>query len=260
MHNFDQVIVTGCSFSCGTEMNDSLLPTYASVQERQASIWRWAKQNINMNFDSVDKLHSVSNQKWEEMERAMSWPVLLEKKIKTPVINLSKIGSSTGRSLVTFSAYIREQSHKAKNKSLVIHQLPSYARMYIRFNQQHGRINVLPTDMEQNKNFGFDKAYFQKNISKVREHYKSKTADQNFLVRYTNIILQRLEKLSVENSVANYYILPEKNDAIDLPKNKIIIEDFSVFRANYPKGLQGHPIGLEYNNDLCDKIIATFGH
>ncbi len=256
MLNFDQIVVTGCSFSTGMEMNDELLPAYKNVKERQLSIWQWAKENLDTRFESVEQLQNISTKKWEEKELDMSWPAMLEKKTNIPVINLSIAGSSIGYSLVMFSNHIKNHNGKQK-RILAIHQLPSYERMYLRFNSIHGRINVIPSDIEKNNNFGFHKNYFKQDIIKIRQQYKSKILGNNFFHRYTNSILKRLEKLSLNSNITNYYILPEKNKLIDLPKNKFIIEDFSAFRSKYPKGKLGHPIGYDYNNDLCNEIIST---
>ena len=256
MLNFDQIVVTGCSFSTGMEMNDELLPAYKNERERQLLIWQWAKENLNIRFENVEQLQYISTKKWEEKELDMSWPAMLEKKTNIPVTNLSIIASSIGRSLLTFSNYIKNYNGKQK-KILAVHQLPNYERMYLRLNNIYGRINVIPSDLEKNNNFGFHKNYFKQDIIKIRQQYKSKILGNNFFHRYTNSILKRLEKLSVKRNITNYYILPEKNKLIDLPKNKFIIEDFSAFRSKYPKGKLGHPIGYDYNNDLCNEIIST---
>ena len=46
----------------------------------------------------------------------MSWPAMLEKKTNIPVTNLSIIASSIGRSLLTFSNYIKNYNGKQKKK------------------------------------------------------------------------------------------------------------------------------------------------
>lgn len=256
MHKFkyDQIIVIGCSFSCGTEMNDHLLSIYRNEKERQFQIWKWAKENIDIKFTSVQHLQTEAMKHWEKKERAVSWPEMLQTKTDIPVTNLSKIGSSIGNSLISYSNFLR--NHDIKKRTLAIHQLPAFGRMHLRFNNDV-KINVLPVDIQTKSNFGFDKSYFKDNIENVHRLYKQKILKIDFFEKYVNKILARIEKLSLDNNIKNYYIMPGDNMNVTLLDQKVIIEDFTSFRSNYPTGVLGHPIGNDFNRDLCDIIVST---
>jgi AAA+ ATPase superfamily predicted ATPase len=263
---YDQIIVTGCSFSCGMEMNDHLLPSFANLKERQMHIWKWAKSSLKVKFESIKDLQNTAKEHWEEKERDSSWPAFLQTKTGIPVVNLANIGSSIGRTLIEYSNFIGQRT-AIKKKILVIHQLPYFPRMYMRFNRTHGRINVLPSndgrinvlpsDVDSGNNFGFDKSFFKDDIFNTHRLYRHRILKVGYLQRYTGKIVSRLEKISSDNGIKNYYITPDNSSSIALPSQKIILNDFESFRSHYPKGVLGHPIGNNFNVDLCDKIIST---
>ena len=253
---YDQIIVTGCSFSCGMEMNDHLLPSFANLKERQMHIWKWAKSSLKGRFDNVRHLQKVAMKEWEKRERVVSWPADLQAKTGIPVVNLAEIGSSIGYALIRYSNFVSKNIRR-KKKILVIHQLPYFPRMYMRFDRTHGRINVLPSAIESGDNFGFAKSYFKDEINKIHQSYKKRISKTGYLDKFTSRILNRLEKISSDVGIKNYYIAPENNSDAFLPKQKILINDFKSFRSHYPKGVLGHPIGNDFNLDLCDKITST---
>jgi len=252
---YETIIVSGCSFSCGAEMNDHLLPTYSNEKERQFQILKWAKENVDIKFTSIEHLQTEAIKHWEKRERAKSWPEMLQTKIGIPVTNLSKIGSSIGSSLVIYSNFLRNY-HNFKKRTLAIHQLPAFGRMFLRFYNDI-KINVLPVDIQTKSNFGFNKSYFRDNIENVHRLYKQRISKISFLEKYVNKILARIEKLSLDNNVKNYFILPGDNVNVTPLDQKVIIKDFKSFRSNYPTGVLGHPIGNDFNRDLCDIIKST---
>lgn len=254
--NYDQIIVTGCSFSCGMEMNDHLLHPFTKPKERQLQIWKWAKTTLKLKIDSIHHLNQIAKENWERKERVVSWPAFLQTKTGIPVTNLADIGSSIGGTLVRYSDFIRQKAD-IKKKILAIHQLPYFARMYMRFNATQGRINVCPSHVNSGSSFGFDRSYYKDDINKIHQLYKKRIAKIGYLERYVSRILLRLEKVSSDNQIKNYYILPEKNTNVDLPSQKILIHDFENFRSNYSKGVLGHPTGSTFNADLCDIITST---
>ena len=253
---YDQIIVTGCSFSCGMEMNDHLLPSFANAKERQLRIWEWAKSSLKIKFDNIEHLQKTARQHWEKKERDASWPAFLQTQTGIPVVNLANIGSSIGRTLIEYSNFIGQRT-AIKKKILVIHQLPVIGRLYMRFNRTHGRINVLPSDVHGGHNFGFDRSYFKYDIFNTHQLYRQRILKAGYLQRYTGKIMSRLEKISSDNGIKNFYIATDNNSSTALPSQKIIINDFESFRSHYPKGVLGHPIGNDFNVDLCDKITST---
>ena len=100
---YDQVVVTGCSHSCGMEMNDHLLPKFMDENERIIAIWKWGKKHLKLASKNITEIKEISNKHWLELERKNSWPSLLQKEFNIPVKNLSLIGASIGRSLVAYS-------------------------------------------------------------------------------------------------------------------------------------------------------------
>ena len=238
------------------EMNDHLLGPYKTVKQRNFEILKWAKSNMQVKFNGVHHFQKVATEEWEKKEREASWPALLQRNLGIPLVNLARIGSSIGYALIKFSNLLR-QNIEEKKKILVIHQLPGFARMYMRFNTEYGRIDVTPSDIDGDNNFGFNKSYFKDEINKVNRVYKKRILRDGYLEEHTKRILYRLEKISSDFEIKNYYITPKNNSGSYLPRQKVLLDDFRTFRSHYPKGALGHPIGNDFNVDLCDMITTT---
>jgi hypothetical protein len=128
---YEKIVVTGCSYSTGYEMNDHLLGTFEDDKQRRFEILKWYKNNFSLGKINFKDLYDIANKKWHEAERESSWPALLQKQTGIPVINLSVIGASVGRSLLSYSNFLKQNTLP---KLLVIHQLPIFGRMFLKFN------------------------------------------------------------------------------------------------------------------------------
>jgi len=250
----DKIIVTGCSYSTGIEMidNDQKI-FYLTLKDRRSYIWKWYKENYpteskGLSIEQVDKL---SNQKFHDLEREHSWPTLLEKETGIPVINLSVIGASIGRTLIEFSNYCKD--NKVSDQTVAIHQLPFFGRFYMRFLDH--RTNVLPRDFDEDfEILGYDKKYFKKDIEKLKNNYRQiikKDLTSNYIEKHYYSCLKRIKRISEKNQIKSFFITQK-----DMELENVIIKDFEVFKEKYKKGSGGHPIDPNFNKDLVE-IIKT---
>ena len=260
---YDEVVVTGCSHSCGIEMNDHSLPKFGSEDERRIAVWKWAMKTFELKSKKINDLEDISNSHWLKLERQNSWPALLQKKSNIPVTNLSMIGASIGHSLITYSEFLKNVDKD--KKILAIHQLPAMGRMYIRFDEEHGRIPVLPSHADSKSTFGFARDHFREKINRVHGIYKHRVMSEGYIKKHYWKVLNRLHVLSTKNLIKNFYIFPgakatPMSDATPMPDSfgcNVLLKDFIDFRSNYPVGILGHPIGKSFNDDLCELIIST---
>ena len=252
---YDEIVVTGCSHSCGMEMNDHSLPRFDSEDERRIAVWKWGMKTLELKSRKINDLEDISNSHWSELERQNSWPALLQKKLNIPVTNLSMIGASISHSLITYSEFLKNIDKD--KKILAIHQLPAMGRMHIRFDEAHGRIRVLPSHADSKSTFGFARDHFREKIDRVHGIYKHRVMSKGYIEKHYLKVLNKLDSLSRKKHIKNFYIFPE---ATLIPKYfecNILLKDFKDFRSNYPEGVLGHPIGKPFNTDLCDIIIST---
>ena len=246
-NHYDLIVTTGCSHSCGMEMNDHLLPAARTVKERQTNIIQWCKSNYKLPYKDIHTLKDHAFEAWEEQERKESWPTQLQNKLNIPVVNLARIGASTGRSLLDYSEYLT-RSWEGKNTA-VIHQIPAYGRMYMRFNCEYGRINMVPGHIGE---IGFDKKYFSKEIKNIERKYKYVVTKDHYMKTYHNKVLGRLSKLSRDRKITAFYIFDEPNHNF---VDNVILDNFPAFRNSYSKGTFGHTNDAKFSSDLCELII-----
>ncbi len=254
---YDEVVVTGCSYSCGMEMNDHLLSKFSNEDERKIAVWKWGKENLKLSGKNITDIETISNSHWVALEQQNSWPALLQEKLQIPVTNLSMKGASTGHSLITYSEFLKKVDKD--KKILAIHQLPYMGRMYIRFDKEHGRIAILPSHAESKSTFGFTRDYFQEKIDRVHRIYKHRVMSEGYIKKHYWKVLDRLNVLSTKNQIKNFYMFPsEKATPMSASFScNVILKDFKDFRSNYSEGILGHPNGKSFNNDLCELIITT---
>ena len=251
LQRYDLILVTGCSHSCGMEMNDHLLPPADNLQMRQASILKWGRTNLQIESNDLDTIKALSEREWETRERQKSWPSMLEQKTGTRVVNLAMVGASFGRSLLSFSDFLRNRW--TKERTAVIHQVPATGRMCLRFDNKHGRVNVVPGSVD---NFGYANDFFKQEIQNVHRQYKKIITSKSYINKYNSRLLQRFDKLTSDNQIDQYFIINNDFNA-HLDKQKIIIDDFVAFRKKYDSGKFGHPIGNQFNSDISDLVIQT---
>jgi len=246
MYSTKQIIVTGCSFSTGMEMNDSSLMPFDTREQRDINILKWGKSNLELAGMNIFKMNEVAKAEWESRERLNSWPALLGKRNAIDVNNLSKIGASVGHSLLSFSMACSKDSIK---DTIAIHQIPAMGRMEIRLNDST-RVSVQPTMMSEN--FGFNKYYYSDGIKRVKKIYKTRLQKSNYVEQHFQKIITRLHKISIKNNIKSYYIVDKQDYLPDCVKENILIDNFDNFKGKYPIGPMGHPVGAKYNEDLCD--------
>ena len=225
--------------------------------ERIIAIWKWGKKHLKLASKNITEIHEISNKHWLELERKHSWPSLLQKELDIPVTNLSLIGASIGRSLVAYSEYLKNVD-KGK-RILTIHALPDMSRMYIRFDEQHGRILARPSQAEGDSSFGFAKEHYKEKLDRINRIYRKRIMSKGYLERYYAKVLNRLQLLSAGKNIEDYYIFPEENavPSAFFLNGKILIKDFNNFRSNYSEGKLGHVIDPAYNKDICKIITST---
>ena len=257
IHKFDAVVITGCSFSAGMEMNDYKLENYKDNLQRQALIWKWAKTQNMLKSKDLHQSKTDALFLWQQQERDKSWPAKLQEHIQVPVHNLARIGGSIGQSLLAYSNFLQNYKNKYK-KICAVHQIPSFSRMCVKFNKEFGRINVTSGDIEKNSNFGFDKNFYKKEIEQIHRYYKEKIITPNYLEKYFNKILLRIKYLSVKNNIDDFFIFATHSEKPNNFVGKILIKDLEQFRKQYAKGTQGHPVDPQYNIDMCKKILPIF--
>lgn len=252
---YDEVVVTGCSFSCGIEMNDHLLPKFDGEDKRRTAVWKWGMKTLELKSKKINDLENISNSYWSKLERQNSWPALLQEKTNIPVTNLSMIGASIGHSLITYLEFLKNVDKD--KKILTIHQLPYMGRMHIRFDKEHGRIPVLPSHADSNSTFGFAREHFREKIDRVHGIYKHRATSKGYIEKHYWKVLNRLHTLSTKKQIKNFYIFPEVNSIPNSFECNILLKDFKDFRSNYPKGKIGHPVGSAFNTDMCKMIMST---
>jgi hypothetical protein len=252
---YDEIVVTGCSLSCGMEMNNHSLPRFGSEDERRIAVWKWGMKTLKLKSKKIEDLENISNSHWSKLERQNSWPTLLQKDSSIPVTNLSMIGASIGHSLVAYAEFIKNVSkHK---KILTIHQLPDMGRMHIRFDEEHGRIRVLPHHADSKSTFGFAKKHFREKIDRVHRIYKHRVMSNGYIEKHYLKVLNKLDSLSRKKHIKNFYIFPKATSIPNSFECNILLKDFEDFRSNYPKGILGHPVGSAFNTDMCKMIMST---
>jgi hypothetical protein len=254
---YDEIVVTGCSYSCGTEMNDHLLSEFSDKDERRIAVWKWGIKTLGLKSKKTNDLDKIASSHWEKLEQKNSWPMLLQEKVNIPVTNLSYKGASIGHSFISYLDFLKNVDKD--KKILTIHQLPYMGRMYMRFDHDHGRIHVLPYDAYYKSTFGFSRKYFQEKINRMHRIYKHRITSRGYVKKYYWKVLNRLHKLSAKKLIKNFYIFPDKEEmSISAGLNcNIILKNFTDFRSHYPKGKNGHPVGSAFNTDMCKIIMST---
>lgn len=244
---YDIIVVTGCSLSCGMEINDDKLPPYKNAEQRRVSIWKWYKESNGAGSLSVDELNYRALEKWHEKERERSWPSLLATLSGLPVINLSNIGASASESLINYSDFLK---HTLNKKILAIHQLPGIGRMFMRFDNSK-RIRMIPGEEE----LGYDKRYFADKITNVKQKYKARLAKDGYVEKHFTRITQRLHQLSKRNNIDDYYF---GNGSMNsgVPGERFLIDDIIALVKDYRRGQLGHPVDPEFNRFVCNKILS----
>ena len=257
INKYDQIIVTGCSHSCGIEMNDHLLPKFNTEDERRTAVWKWGMKTLELKSKKINDLENISTSAWEELERERSWPALLQEKTNVPVTNLSKSGASIGHSLITYSEFLKNVDVDKDKKILTIHQLPYMGRMHIRFDEEYGRIPVLPSHADSNSTFGFAREHFREKINRVHGIYKHRATSEGYIEKHYWKVLDRLHTLSTKNKIKNFYIFPGEIPISNSFECNILLKDFEDFRSKYPSGILRHPVGSAFNIDMCKLIMST---
>ncbi len=254
LSKYDTIIVTGCSLSSGMEMIDNLLPKFKTSKEREHSIVKW----YTSNFDTTDKdnlqVLNASRKEWQDKEkREGSWPAHLHRLTGIPVINLAEIGSSLPRILLDYSQHLKNNSYKLEKKILVIHQLPESGRQYMRFSKLHGRVNVLPQELDDN--FGFDIQESRADIEQVKKKFKNFITRDGFIKKQYSRILKRLQSVSYRHNIDDLFIFNTSNDVPAQFNGKIVMNDFNVFWSGHKRGVCGHPVDPSYNRKMCEFIV-----
>jgi hypothetical protein len=255
INKYDQIIVTGCSYSCGMEMNDHLLPKFGSEDEHRKAVWKWGMKTLGLKSRKINDLEDISNSHWSKLERQNSWPALLQEKTNIPVTNLSMTGASIGHSLITYLEFLKNVDKD--KKILTIHQLPYMGRMHIRFDEEHGRIPVVPSHADSNSTFGFAREHFREKIDRVHGIYKHRATSAGYIEKHYWKVLNRLHTLSTKKQIKNFYIFSEATLILNSFECNILLKDFEDFRYNYPEGKFGHPVGSAFNTDMCKMIMST---
>jgi len=235
-------------------MNDHLLPNFQNAQERDDRIVEWYRQNFDvLNMDGLEILNT-SRKQWQKKEKQeASWPARLQKLTGIPVINLSEIGASLPRTLLEYSRHVKGTPHNSTQKKLTIHQLPEPGRLYMRFSEEYGRVNVLPQELHDN--FGFDVERSGREIERVKKKYRDFVTRDGYIKKHYLRVLKRIQHLSAERKIDDLYIFQSKDDVPEDILDKVVMDDFSVFWSGYRRGVCGHPVDPAYNNDLCELII-----
>ena len=252
--HYDLIVVTGCSLSSGMEMNDHLLPHFHNAQERDDRIVEWYRQNFDVrSMDSLEILNT-SRKQWQKKEKQeASWPARLQQLTGIPVINLSEIGSSLSRTLLEYARHVNGIPPDSTQKMLTIHQLPEPGRLYMRFSEEYGRVNVLPQELHDN--FGFDVKRSGREIERVKKKYRDFVIRDGYIKKHYSRVLKRIQHLSAESNIDDLYIFQSKDDVPEDIIDKVVMDDFSVFWSGYRRGVCGHPVDPAYNKDLCELII-----
>ena len=243
--SYEQIVITGCSHSCGMEMNDHLLGSFNTFQERQAQILKWGKEHYESESTDIKAIKDCYDKKWREKETQNSWPSLLH----GSVINLATIGASLSHSLVSYSAFLKNDWKN--KKTVVIHQVPELGRMYIRFNKEFGRVDIVPGSVD---NFGYDSKFFFKEINDLQRKYKQLIANKDYIEKHQEKLLRRISKLSQDRNIQDFYIFNSPTDVPSWLKDKTILNNFNQFRKQYAKGKFGHIIDPNYNIDMANCV------
>ena len=245
---YDLIAVTGCSLSCGFEMNDHELTPYHNFEQRQVAIWKWYMATHAGKSEKINILHDNANAEWERKEREQSWPFMLQRMSGLPVVNLASNGASVGESLVRYSNFLKE---KPKGRILAVHQLPAVGRMFLRFDE-NTRVQMHPGTIEHGTSH--DKKYFAEKIPVVNRKYRQRIMKHGYIEKHCHRVIQRLQTLSLQHDVKEVYI----GNGVGLKSIKapVLINDIQEFKNKYKKGHLGHPVSIDYNKDICEKILT----
>ena len=140
--------------------------------------------------------------------------------------------------------------NEPNKKILAVHQLPGIGRMFMRFDDR-SRVRMLPGENE----LGYDKKYFAKNISKVKEEYRSRLSKKNYVEKHFARIVHRLHRLSNTNGIDDFYI-GNGTKVTGIPSKRFLIEDLYNLIKTFKCGIQGHPIDPGFNKYICEKITS----
>jgi hypothetical protein len=277
---FDEIVVTGSSFSSGYEMNDKILlpkekldavPLPENIQQIKESlekkqnsvkvkIFKWYAKNNRGKKLSAKNLHDLAFDAWFALEKKKSWPAELALRINCDVKNLSIPGGAIGRNLIEFSNYLKNKNNQGK-KIVAIHELPPVGRMYLRF--LTFKMNIVPKNFDDLFSM-WDKKKYYKDIEKIKKKYKNyilKDIKNNFFDNHYGRCLNRILSLSNKHNVDSYFIFYQsKNIPRSLNKSKIILTDLESFIRKYEIGQYGHPVDKKYNKDLVDLILCKISH
>ena len=253
-NKYDTIIVTGCSLSSGMEMLDHLLPKFNTAQERGHSITRWYTENFDTTNKDTLHVSNASRKEWQDKEKQEgSWPANLQQQTDIPVVNLAEIGASLSRTLLDYSQHLKDRRYNQAQKILAIHQLPECGRLYMRFSEAHGRVNVLPQELHGN--FGFDIEQSGPAIKRVKKKYKDFITRDGFIKKHYSRMLEKIQSISLKHNIDDLYIFQTSDDVPDKINGKIVMEDFSLFWSAHKRGICGHPVDPAYNRKMCEFII-----
>lgn len=265
------VLVTGCSHSAGGEQFDRhyiknyeefILNSQSKNHETiKKEIWSHQANLVINKKERFKKLLIKDQIKFGEivkryvrqMERKYSWPSYLQKELPLhKVINLSENAGS-------FKLAVKKtlQLYKLGVRPMIaIHQIPSINRTY--FKSVKTYYNAISVDDFRMRSKVFKHQEYNRLLDYNLELYKNlvrRDVQNDYFVRIFKKHFNLLEKYSKIYKTISFYITEEPYDFI--PKEKVIIDQFRKFRAQFKIGPDKHVIDKKFYPVLIKKIITA---
>jgi len=267
--------VTGCSHTAGSENYDpfyiknynSFVDTYKNKPKAEIIkkifllrsnyiLSKKGKSLVNKLAKNPGSFGFLIERYFSYMERKNSWPNRLKNLFPNyEIVNLAKAGGSFKRSISNFINFLKKNRYK---KIIAIHQVPSLGRTYIKIKGVKYDVTsseflslptkVFPKDVENKKVYDILEAQYKKIIQR--------DINSNYFVRSTKKHLALLKKISLQFNVKNYFITENIEDYQIFANEKVILNNFKIFRDNYKKGFS-HVIDDQFKKDLAE-IINRF--
>tara|TARA_Y100001973_G_C5205758_1_gene341438 strand:+ start:2305 stop:3138 length:834 start_codon:yes stop_codon:yes gene_type:complete len=267
------ILVTGCSHSAGVECSDKLIfDNYEQYLSDCKVLTEHEIHKIKLKHQlkfllekfnnkklktymatDISKAGDIASKFFKMLDKTYSWPTELQQNLTDyQIINLAEGGNSFKLNVKNTLDFIK----KHNSELIVIHQVPSSARTYVKHNRKiHSVVNLLDLEFKQEL-YSYDST-MSKTIDILKQKYKNlvkRDVKHNYFKKALSQYLKCLVKNSNE-SVQHFFIL-EDNDQNDIfPKQNIIMENFKAFRKDYQIG-KSHVIDPKFQKDIINLIIS----
>jgi len=219
-----------------------------------------------INEKSVSIRNLLAQKKIREMENTVSWPVMLGKKLKIKVVNLSNQSANFSQTLDKFEKLLREDGIRPTH---VIHLIPGHFKVsidadedsvfaYALLGNKRSRL-VTPSILKYDTVLHNIKKIFvkPKNQYHLCEEYKKLVRDPDFFDNRIKEGLLRNSVLQEEFEYKTFYILSEKATSRCMGDEIVLHDDLKRFaRKNFECGTDC-PVTSDYTDFMIDLVTPV---